>query len=857
MTFDEYFQSATDQALNPEGDLSSFDVELPPEEFGEPVISKPKGTLSQQTSFSLSEIADKYGIPDTVLRALAAVESSDGKNLGPSSSGALGLLQLLPETAAELQLGGPGVAPKEGPNGWLALSKKPSFLRRLRNDHKFNAELGAKYFATLQNQYGGDLNKAIRAYNQGPGNLQKDPGAGSGYLLKVYNQAERISKRDNPFNDYFRTTGDQAFPLTAPEIESNPAMAGVESRLNQRQEALQDEGANRLKKEGKRLYDLTAGVEPQVESKRYLPYQPYDDYDMKQGRLTTLDPNRNTLVYGTPAPPGMVWDTQDQAYVSEEDTVFSPLKKYSRDRVSAPLTAGDALPGAASNILFEQSSKRSRPDPFNPANDSFDVSSSLPRDDVAAPSMTEQLGGLLVADASAEEPSGGETPTVELPPDDSMEVFADKVISRARRVAQEVVPSAIKSAGTIVTDAGRALGGKVEDAGKAIGKYGEDAGRAITDYGYDVGRSLDQTERDQEEAHRKKTAQKLKVLSELMHDDKISMEDYRREADEVLANQRDFYGLEPRPTPTPTPTPAGQKSLGQRAYDFLVPDAEGETPQSPVPSLANYYKSVAGNGLSQVPQYAEEQDPTLGKALQQTEDPIMNEIRNLANLPPRQRAIAGAKLGAAIGLRQGGEQAGIIGAAIGAMAGRGAGMVQAGEYAKSTRDARLWNSLKTMGIASKDGVVEFEGEDKLYMPPTATDRLKNLRINALNGARDRTLYEIDKTNPLTGRAMRVARPIGLFYANEMLGYGAGKTEADQTASTAAMAMFANIFLENADTERQVYSRARQTVNNMDLKERTLRGYFNSIKTKIKMDEAEDIKRGLDILYPPEANKKKS
>lgn len=293
----------------------------------------------------------------------------------------------------------------------------------------------------------------------------------------------------------------------------------------------------------------------------------------------------------------------------------------------------------------------------------------------------------------------------------------------------------------------------------------------------------------------------------------------------------------------------------KRVYGTL---SKNGPPVNQVPSLANYLSYAtdqALNNASAASVYSEAQNPNLGSALKQTEDPIMNEIKNLANLPPRQRAIAGAKLGARIGLQQGGEQAGIVGAFIGAVAGRGAGMVQAGEYEKTTRDARLWNSLKTIGIAKDNGVVEFEGE-KLQMPPTATDRLKNLKINVLNNARDRTLYELDKTNPLTGRAMLVARPLGLIYANLMLGYDKGNTEADRTASTASMAMFANIFQEGATSEDKVYSRARQTVKNMGLTEGPVRRYFDSIKTQVKMEEAEDIKRGLDILFAPEPKKKK-
>lgn len=266
-----------------------------------------------------------------------------------------------------------------------------------------------------------------------------------------------------------------------------------------------------------------------------------------------------------------------------------------------------------------------------------------------------------------------------------------------------------------------------------------------------------------------------------------------------------------------------------------------------VPSFQNYLKAKSSDAVDEAPKYAEEQDPSLGQALRATEHPMVNDVKRLGTMDPKQRAYTGARLGAAVGLQTQGPEGGIIGAAIGAMAGRGAGLAQSGEHQKMERDQRLWNTLKTMGVASEQGAVKFDGEE-VPMPPTATDRLKNLRINPLNGGKDRTMYELDKTNPLTSRTMKVARPLGMFFANGMLGYGNGTSEADKTASTAAMAMFANIFQEGAKSDEIVYHRARQMVKNMGLSEEAVRNYFSTIKTKIKFEEAEDIKQGLDIIF---------
>lgn len=89
----------------------------------------------------INQYAAQYGIPPQLLMAVAQQESGLNQN-AVSSAGAVGVMQLLPSTAAGL-----GVNP---------------------NDLQQNIQGGAKYLSQMYQQFGSwDL--ALAAYNAGPG----------------------------------------------------------------------------------------------------------------------------------------------------------------------------------------------------------------------------------------------------------------------------------------------------------------------------------------------------------------------------------------------------------------------------------------------------------------------------------------------------------------------------------------------------------------------------------------------------------------------------------------------------------------------------------------------------------------
>ena len=112
--------------------------------------SAPVKTSGDENVDSLiAQAAEKYGIPVNLLHAIAQTES--GYNQGAKSeAGAIGMMQLMPETAAGL-----GVDP---------------------NDLAGNIEGGAKYLREMLDTFDGDVEKAVAAYNAGPNAVKEHGG---------------------------------------------------------------------------------------------------------------------------------------------------------------------------------------------------------------------------------------------------------------------------------------------------------------------------------------------------------------------------------------------------------------------------------------------------------------------------------------------------------------------------------------------------------------------------------------------------------------------------------------------------------------------------------------------------------
>jgi soluble lytic murein transglycosylase-like protein len=125
----------------------------------QPFASHP--TLDQM----VHEVASRYNVDPELVRAVIGQESNwDPRAV--SRTGAQGLMQLVPTTAREL-----GV--------------------RNAFDPRQNLDGGVRYLRSLLVRYGGDLDKALAAYNAGPGAV--DRAGGVPHIAETQHYVQRIT----------------------------------------------------------------------------------------------------------------------------------------------------------------------------------------------------------------------------------------------------------------------------------------------------------------------------------------------------------------------------------------------------------------------------------------------------------------------------------------------------------------------------------------------------------------------------------------------------------------------------------------------------------------------------------------
>lgn len=107
------------------------------------VQKSPSDDIGKMIQFA----ANKYGVDPKLVTAVAKVESNFSPDV-VSTAGAVGVMQLMPETAQGL-----GV--------------------RNSKDPRENIDGGVRYLKQLMNTFDGDVTKAVAAYNAGPYAVQK------------------------------------------------------------------------------------------------------------------------------------------------------------------------------------------------------------------------------------------------------------------------------------------------------------------------------------------------------------------------------------------------------------------------------------------------------------------------------------------------------------------------------------------------------------------------------------------------------------------------------------------------------------------------------------------------------------
>ena len=140
--------------INPNASVNPriYQREIPDEEIIE-TPNRNEKRISYSSNLTTEEMIEdaaiRNGIDSRLVKAVAIAESNMNQN-DISDAGAIGVMQLMPETAAGL-----GVDPY---------------------DEQQNIEGGAKYLRQMLDTFGGNVKKAIAAYNAGPGAVQKYDG---------------------------------------------------------------------------------------------------------------------------------------------------------------------------------------------------------------------------------------------------------------------------------------------------------------------------------------------------------------------------------------------------------------------------------------------------------------------------------------------------------------------------------------------------------------------------------------------------------------------------------------------------------------------------------------------------------
>lgn len=104
-------------------------------------------TCSEELNTYFQEAASTYGIDVKLLKSIAYAESNFNSDC-TSSAGAMGIMQMMPETAKSCGVTDP-------------------------YDARQNILGGAKFFSNMLNRYNGNVSLALAAYNAGPGNVDK------------------------------------------------------------------------------------------------------------------------------------------------------------------------------------------------------------------------------------------------------------------------------------------------------------------------------------------------------------------------------------------------------------------------------------------------------------------------------------------------------------------------------------------------------------------------------------------------------------------------------------------------------------------------------------------------------------
>lgn len=132
------------------------------------IVSYSRGAsfTQQQVDAAIEQAAARHNVDASLVRAVIKVESNFNPN-AVSPKGAMGLMQLMPQTARQLNVSNPF-------------------------DPQQNVDAGVRHLKRLMESYGGDVRLTLAAYNAGAGAVARS--AGVPHFAETQNYVKRISE---------------------------------------------------------------------------------------------------------------------------------------------------------------------------------------------------------------------------------------------------------------------------------------------------------------------------------------------------------------------------------------------------------------------------------------------------------------------------------------------------------------------------------------------------------------------------------------------------------------------------------------------------------------------------------------
>jgi len=140
--------------------------EHPGESAPLPSFVRGKSFSPQEIDAAIDQAASRHNVDPNLVRAVIKVESNFNPN-AVSRKGAMGLMQLMPQTARQLNVANPF-------------------------DPQQNVDAGVRHLKQLMENYGGDVKLTLAAYNAGQGAVARS--AGVPHFAETRNYVKRITQ---------------------------------------------------------------------------------------------------------------------------------------------------------------------------------------------------------------------------------------------------------------------------------------------------------------------------------------------------------------------------------------------------------------------------------------------------------------------------------------------------------------------------------------------------------------------------------------------------------------------------------------------------------------------------------------